>query len=158
MPIKLETFISLSSIAWSAISSIATVLAVIVALFLPFYYEKKKKTNLSKLIENEIRSNIDLLQEANSTKEGIINGRTTSRLNLMCPKLVHLSLNIWNDNKQTIAEITAKKFLKYSEIANFLERIKLYAVEIEEKKGQSPYAAFIEDEIVKCLQLSNKEK
>ena len=76
----------------------------------------------------------------------------------MCPTLVHLSLNIWNDNKQTIAEISAKKFLKYSEIANFLERIKLYAVEIQEKKGQRPYAAFIEDEIVKCLQLSNKEK
>ena len=56
-----ELFLSFPPADWSAISSIATLLAVVVALFLPFYYERKKKQNLGRLIEYELKKNIELL-------------------------------------------------------------------------------------------------
>lgn len=156
MPNELEKFLCLSGLAWSAISSIATVIAVIVALFLPFHYEKKKKRNLSKLIENEIESNNNLLIKADQCKDGNFNGATIFRLNLMCSVLVNIDYSVWSDNKQTIAEISAERFLQYSEIVKLLGYIKMHAIEIIEKKGLSPYAAMINDEVKLCIKLIEK--
>ena len=95
-----EMFLSLSIVAWSAISSIATLLAVAVALFLPFYYEKKKQQNLGRLIEYELNKNIELLGKAYSQKVTKIRDREISKINLMCPILEHLNQEIWNDSKE----------------------------------------------------------
>lgn len=156
MPIEPETFLSFSSTAWSAISSMATVSAVAVALLLPFYYEKKKKRNLIKLIEDELNRNIDLLKKTNATKDKNVNGNVITKLNTMCSMLEFLSLNIWNDNKQTVAEISAKGFLKFSDIVRSIEEIKAHAVEINKTKGSSPYAVILEDEVENFLQMYKK--
>ena len=156
MSIEPETFLSFSSTAWSAISSMATVSAVAVALLLPFYYEKKKQRNLSKLIKNELKRNINLLKKANTTKDKNLNGNTITKLSIMCAMLQHLSLNIWNDNKQTIAEISAIGFLKFSSIVKLIEEIKTHAIEINKNKGYSLYSALLEDEVERCLQMYKK--
>ena len=148
-----ELFLSLSPTDWSAISSIATFLAVVVALFLPSYYEIKKKQNLVRLIEYELKKNIELIKKAHSLEEGKLEGKVISKLNLMCPVLEHLNLSIWNDCKQSIAEISSAKFLKYTEIIKSIETIKFYAIEIISSKGQSVFSAFIESEISECLQM-----
>jgi hypothetical protein len=148
-----ELFLWLSPTDWSAISSIATLLAVVVALFLPFYYERKKKHNLGLLIEYELKKNIELLKKANTQADGEINGKIISKLNLMCPGLEHLTLNIWNESKQSIAEISSAKFLKYTEITKLIETIKFHAIEITKSKGQSLFSVMLEDEITQCLQM-----
>ncbi len=153
-----ETFISLSGLAWSAISSIATVLAVIVALFLPFYSVRKKKSNLSKLIEKEIDFNIELLKKASLCKDENLDGTHISRLNIMCTILSKIDLNVWNDNKQTIAEVSSSRFMKYSEINKRLDSIKEYAVEIIKTEGRSLYIHLIDGEVLKCLQLIDDKK
>ena len=134
MPNAPETFLCLSGLAWSAISSVATVMAVVVALFLPFYYEKKRKWNLSKLIENEIEANNHLLKKADQCKDSNFKGALISRINLMCAVLVNIDYSVWSDNKQTVAEISAGRYLRYSEITKLLESIKIHALEIKEKK------------------------
>ena len=76
----------------------------------------------------------------------------------MCPVLEHLNLSIWNDSKQSIAEISSAKFLKYTEITKLIEIIKFHAIEITSSKGQSLFSALIEDEITKCIQMYNDLK
>jgi Glu-tRNA(Gln) amidotransferase subunit E-like FAD-binding protein len=91
-------------------------------------------------------------------KEGKLEGQIISKLNLMCPVLEHLSLSIWNDSKQSIAETSSAKFLKYTEIAKLIEGINFHAMEIINSKGQSLFSALIEDEILKCLQMYDELK
>lgn len=156
MAVEPGTFLSLSSVAWSAISSLATVLAVVVALFLPMYVERKKKNNLIKLIEHEIQMNIKFLKKASSKQEVTLNDEKISRLNLMCPILSNIYLNVWNCNKQTVAELSAISYLQFAEIAHSLELIRSYAIEIDNSKGESPYSYMVDDEIERCLQLSKR--
>jgi len=151
---KNETFLNLSAVDWSAISTVVTFLVVLVALFLPLYFEKKKEKNLSRLIEYELASNIRSLKEAIRIKQSQLNGITISKIDMMCAIIVsRLDLDIWNDNKQTIAEISSKKFLKYSAVAKMMKDIKSYANDIKSKKGQSLYVSSIEEAIEKCLKI-----
>jgi hypothetical protein len=103
-----ETFLFLSGLAWTAISSIATALAVIVALLLPFYLDWKKRKNLSLLIEDEIHRNLDRMKKSDNMKSGKLpNGDTIRKVDIMSAFLVHLDTHIWEQNKQTIAEISS---------------------------------------------------
>ncbi len=151
MEINIETFLGLSSLSWSAVSSMATVLAVIIALFLPFYVDKKKKTNLIKLIEEEINANAKLLKDADIMKDGNFDGTSINRLTLMCALLIHIDYSVWSNNNQTIAEISAKTFLKYSDIMKMLGVIKKYAIDYQKTKGMVPTSVFIDVTVKKCI-------
>jgi hypothetical protein len=156
--IKEEMFLSLTSTAWSAISAITTFLAVLVALFLPFYYERKKKINLSNLIEVELARNFELLNKANSVGTAQINGQPISRCNLMYPYLAKLDLSVWSENKKTVAEISSNRYLKYSYVTDLIKNIHEHAVEINAKNGESVYIATIEKEVEQCLRkMATKE-
>ena len=48
-----DQFLTLSSTAWSAVSSLLTLMAIITALFLPFWLQNRKSKNISKLIDIE---------------------------------------------------------------------------------------------------------
>ena len=104
MPTVPKTFLMLSSTAWTALSSIATFLVVLVALFLPFYQERKKRKNLIELIEDEIKSNSKTLEMAQKN-EG------------MAPAILReINLNIWEDHKQNLANISSDDYLEFKEI------------------------------------------
>lgn len=148
------TFLFLSSTAWSAISSLATVSAVIVALFLPMYLERKRKNNLMKLVEHEIQMNIGYLRKAISVQDTNLKGNRMSRLDQMCQILSHIYLGVWKYNKQTVAELSAINYMKFSEIVYSLELIRSYAVEIDTSKEESLCLYVVESEIERCIQLS----
>lgn len=147
-----DTFLCLSSTGWSALSTIVTLVAVLVALFLPAYYEYKKRRNLCTLIEYEILENLKLLIKANLLGNNKIDLGGTSKIKLMTPILVNLDLQVWNSNNQTIAEISSKKFLKYSDIINQLTNIKKHSEEIKEKQGNCGWVGVIADEVKRCIQ------
>lgn len=60
----MNTFLCISEIGWLAISSIATVSAVIVALFLPFSERQKIKNNFHKIIKIEFIENILIIRKS----------------------------------------------------------------------------------------------
>ncbi len=150
------TFLFLSSTAWSAISSLATLSAVVVALFMPMYMEKKRKNNLMKLVEHEINMNIGYLRKAISAQDTILNGNKISRLDNMCQILSRIYLGVWKYNKQTVAELSAPNYMKFSEIVYSLELIRNYAVEIDTSKEESLCLYVVESEIERCIQLSER--
>lgn len=155
-PTNSDVFFYLTSTDWSAISTIATIAAVAVALFLPFYIDHKKKKNLVKLIIAELSNNKELLAKAHSQKVPEMAGKSISKIKLMCPILEHLSLVIWDNSKQTVAEISSAKYLKYKDIASLIEKIKNHSIEISKSQDQSIYSAIIEKEVEKCLEMYNK--
>jgi hypothetical protein len=158
MPNQPETFIFISSITWSAISSIATFSAVIVALFLPLYFEHKKKKNIGNTVELETQYNLDLLIKGDDCKEGDYNGTKISKINFMCPVLINLRIDIWKENKQTIAEISDELFKKYYEINNLINIIIEHANDIISKKSQSAWVVTIEEEVKICIEKIKKIK
>ena len=52
-----ETFLGLNMVGWTAIGSIATSMAVAIALLKPYYDNWKKIRNITKLIEKENEEN-----------------------------------------------------------------------------------------------------
>ena len=112
MPTVPETFLMLSSTAWTALSSIATFLVVLVALFLPFYQERKKRKNLIELIKDEIKSNSETLEVAQKNKD-------------MAPAILReINLNIWEDHKQNLANISSNDYLEFKKINTMFHYLK----------------------------------
>lgn len=146
-----ETFLCLSGLAWTAISSIATALAVIVALLLPFYLNWRRRENLRILIEDEIDRNLEWIKMSDQMwGEDPSNGVKFRKVDLLCAGLVHLDTHIWEQNKQTIAEISSQKYLKYLDMEAEISKLKKYAIEIDESKGKNPVnliEAMLENEI-----------
>ena len=155
---SLETFLCISNTTWIAVSAIATVFAVLVALFLPFYQKYKMKRNINVLIKNEIKTNVNLLRKTIHVKDSGYNGKVISRLNMICAILKNINLDIWNNHKVNIAEISSKMYLFFNEINNHLENIRKSSIEIDENKGMSPYSGLIEDEIKLCLEKVDNNK
>jgi len=64
--------ITLNNIDWNAISAISTALGVLVALFLPIISQSRKNRKINRMVQNELRLNCALLdnavQERNSTR------------------------------------------------------------------------------------------
>lgn len=142
-----ETFLLLNEIGWAAISSVATLLAVIVALFLPFFLDCKKKHNILKISNIQIQEKYQLLLKASILNASSINGETISRVNMMCAVLKNIDNSFWEENKQKIAEISSSKYLEYNKIENIFSNIKNHTDEINSSQGQSPCVGFIEKEV-----------
>lgn len=130
---KQETFLHLSSTAWTWLSAIATFLAVLVALFLPFYLEYLKEKNIINLVDQEYKININIIKDAKDSKNkdytNLIKGTPLNIEQVILAKQIHilknLSLNNWKDYKWNIAVNNWKKYLdfenKNKEISSLIE-------------------------------------
>ena len=151
-----DLFLSYSSTTWTGLSSIVTLLAVLVAIFLPFILDQIKRSNVKKSVEIETKYNLNLLLKAESCKNGNLNGQLISRINLMVAMLVNLRVDVWEDNKQIMAGISSELFAKNYEINNLIKDIQKQSNEIYINKGNSPWVAILEDEVKKCISLITK--
>lgn len=151
-----ETFLFLTGIGWAAVSSVATLLAVIVALFLPFFTECIKKRNILKIADIQIQENYQLLLKANELQASSINGETISRVNMMSAVLRNIDNSFWYENKQKVAEISSKKYIEYNRIENILLSIKKHTDEINSSQGISACVGFIEEEVRDGIQIIEK--
>lgn len=87
-----------SSVFWTAISALATLLAVLVAVFLPFYQKKRDANNRLIAVKIEYERNINLIkqlvqQQPFKTDDGEI---PAHKLNVAMAK--NLSLKIWESH------------------------------------------------------------
>lgn len=60
----------------------------------------------------------------------------------MTALLVNIEINVWNDYKIRIGELSADRYEKYKYINDYLQKILTNANELNQTKGQSPIAAF----------------
>jgi len=79
-----------------------------------------KWKHLSVVIEDEIDRNFDMIKisdkmQETKTPDGVI----LRKVDLMRAVLVHLDTHIWEENRQTIAEISSNKYLEYLGLENF---------------------------------------
>lgn len=118
---KQETFLYLSSTAWTWLSAIFTFLAVAVALFLPFYLDYLKEKNINNLIEKEYQSNISIIKKAleennkDYSKSYVWNSEQTYKIVIQAWILSKVNLNNWNDYKLHLAVSDSNKYMYYQE-------------------------------------------
>jgi hypothetical protein len=70
----------------------------------------------------------------------------------MCAVLQNIDNSFWTENKQTIAEISSKKYSDYNTIQKIFLSIKKHIDEIMISQGKSPFVGIIEDEVQKGIQ------
>ncbi|MCK9439365.1 hypothetical protein M0Q39_04890 [Patescibacteria group bacterium] len=91
----------MSEICWEAVSAIATFLAVVVALFIP-YCEKlqrdKINTNIIEVVTNELKNNIKLIGKGDMES------------------LKRINLNVWNEYKYQIVMNNPEFYRKCNDI------------------------------------------
>lgn len=125
-----EIFLGLSDTAWTAISSIATVCAVLVALYFPVSDRFSRKQKIYRTIEAEIRRNISVLGKAKGNYLGPIVGAAVPRSVTAAFQLRAIDLSYWDDNRQFVSETSLKRYSQYSSINNDLRELKLLVEEL----------------------------
>lgn len=111
---------------FTVISSLSTCAAVLVALFLPDIQKWKKRRNIVRIIEKEIRDNERILDLV--SKRNIESYYEWEKF--LISNLKKISISDWISLGNVLAEISSYHFIKYSEIEKSLDLIILHAEEI----------------------------
>lgn len=100
------------NLLFSGIGALATAAAVLVALFLPWFQNKKTLKNILHVLKDELANNEIVLNEAKNIPKGgmIVNGIKLQALALYFVKLDHLSVEIWRNHSVQLATLSAKDF------------------------------------------------
>jgi hypothetical protein len=139
-----EHFLGLSIIAWTAISSIATSLAVITALFIPLVDRNRRRLNIFKNIENEIDRNIDIINKASNIDESylpFINAPNPVKKGFI---LQDIRTHYWDENKQYVSEYSNEKYIEYSQINTTIKETRDFANEVLSLGADNPQLNYIE--------------
>jgi len=139
-----ELFLGLSNIAWTAISSIATSLAVITALFIPFIDRNRRRLNIFKIIEDEIDRNIDIINKASKIDESYLSFIKAPNPVKKGFILQDIRTHYWNENKQYVSEYSSRKFIEYSQINGIVEETRDFASEVLSLGADNPQLNYIE--------------
>lgn len=119
-----ETFLYLDSIGWSGLSSIATFLAVLVALFIPLVSSRLRLKNIRKALHVESTYNFNQIQYALKSKgSSLINNAIPFGVSLSA-YLKHIRIDVWQYHNVTLAENSSKIFSYYYDYNNRLKQIK----------------------------------
>lgn len=142
-PNQPELFLGLSNTAWTAISSIATFLAVLVALYLPLSERFNRRRKIYKSIENEIRNNFRVLEKIKNQSFAT----AVTKLIGETPQFVviahvtrQIDVEYWEHNKQLISESSFKKLGEYTAINKELKELKLFGEEVLQPSRSSNHA------------------
>ena len=143
MNILSDYFLGLSSTAWTAISSIATAGALIVALFLPFYEKISRRYRIYKNISYELLKNFDVINKAKQKKESVANKNDLTKEVEICYLLGQINTDYWDNNKQYISEASLKRYNKYCDINNEISELKIFAEELRNEDDSIKYISRI---------------
>ena len=140
------TFFGLPDSSWSAISSIATVAAVAVALLLPMLTDRRKARNIRLVVDNELRINWSLLKTALACH----GSGSISKESMMCAVLKDISTHTWEESRISIAELRPRVFMKYVKVNADIQKLRMAVIDISDKKGDSLWLHIIHEMVKKC--------
>jgi hypothetical protein len=111
-------------IFWTALSSIGTLLAVLVALFIPSYNELKRVNRVVRLIEGEITRNYEKAIKADAHHDVQFPGGNKVQIVLKPEDTARLlKLDLWNEYKYKLADHRPEAFVKYQDICRHIESL-----------------------------------
>lgn len=104
---------------WIAFQAIATLLGVMVAIFLPFWQEFTKNNSMESILKAELRENYRTIKNATSTENIVLKGSPMdgtsidpySRNQALMPSI---SLIAWKEFSYHLASTRPKAFLQYN--------------------------------------------
>ncbi len=153
-----DIFLGLSSVGWTAISSIATSIAVITALFFPLIDKIKRRKNIYSIIDHEIKRNIAVLNKALSLNENYLSFTNAPAAVKKGFIIQDISTNYWEENKQYISEHSSKKYNEYLEINNIFNETKAFAFQVLNTNEIDPPLQYIEVALERAYSLLNNQK
>lgn len=125
-----DVFWGLSNTAWTALSSISTLLAVMVALYFPISERLNRRKKICRNIESEIRKNFRIIEKARTFDLSNLVGQSVPKSIAVAVTLGQIDSEYWEVNRQFVSEYSFKKFTEYSKINNDLKEMKLLAQEL----------------------------
>lgn len=111
-------------IFWTALSAIGTLLAVLIALFLPSFNEYKRVNRIVRLIEGEISRNYRIAKNADSVHDIPFPDGATHRVVLSAQDTARLfKLDLWKEYKYKLADDRPESFEKYQGICQHIDAL-----------------------------------
>lgn len=111
-------------IFWTALASIGTLAAVLIALFLPAYNERKRVKNIAKLIEGEISRNYQITKNTNNEHTITLPDGNEQKIVLGAEETYRLlRLNLWKEYKYKLADDSPQDYEKYQNICQHIEAL-----------------------------------
>lgn len=112
---------------WSALASLATLAAVLIALFLPSYNENKRIKKIAHLVESEILRNFKITKNTNQEHTLTLPDGKKQKIILSAKETTRLiRLNIWEQYKYKLADDSPKHYDKYNDICLHIEALLKY--------------------------------
>lgn len=109
---------------WTALASIGTLAAVLIALFLPAYNERKRVKRIAKLIEGEIFRNYQISKNTNQVQTITLPDGTKQKIVLDTQETYkRLRLNLWEEYKYKLADDSPHNYEKYQNICQHIEAL-----------------------------------
>lgn len=111
-------------IFWTALASMGTLSAVLIALFLPIYNERKRIKRVVKLIEGEILRNYNITKNTNKEHTFPFPDGTNVKVTLGAEETYRLlRLNLWEEYKYKLADDSPKDYDRYQDICQHIEAL-----------------------------------
>ena len=111
-------------IFWTAMAAISTLLAVLVALFFSSVLEWKKNRRITRLIEAELKGNLQIIRNMRSREpRRLPNGMEVSAVQNNDALRTHIDLRLWHEFRLQLAAFNPEEYQKYQEINRYAEAI-----------------------------------
>ena len=111
-------------IFWSALASIGTLLAVMVALFLPSVTQYSRNKRIERLINAELDGNLKIIKNMTSRESRKLpNGIEISAIENNDALVTHIDLRLWHQYRYELAADRPDIYEKYHSIYRFAEAI-----------------------------------
>ena len=140
---------------WSALASLGTLAAVLVALFLPIYNERKRIRRVKKLIEGEISRNYKITQNTNNEHTiKLPNGINTKIILGPEERNRLLRLNLWEEYKYKLADDSPQDYESYQNICQHIEALSKLE-QVKEELRPIMFQSEIDSFLKKCRETLN---
>lgn len=138
---------------WTALASIGTLAAVLVALFLPSYKERKRIKRVTKLIEGEILRNYQITKNTNNEHTMTLPDGTDAKVVLSAEETYRLlRLSLWEEYKYKLADDSPQDYEKYQNICQHIEELSKLE-QIKKEFRPIMFQAEIDSFLKKCREI-----
>lgn len=113
------------AVFWTALASIGTLLAVLVALFSPTMAQRRRDKRIEKLIKAEIDGNLKIIRNMTSGETQSLPDGTKISASIIIEALVtHIDLRLWHQYRYELTVSQPSSYDKLHSVNRYAEAIK----------------------------------
>jgi len=149
----------LPATAWTAISAVGTLGAVLVALGLPIWQARIRRKNLEAIILRELAQNqkslFDFVEPPTNDFFPLVTGRPT-RTEVAWLRLQALYTAAWERHRESVAELSFRRFMFYDDANQRIAMIRARALETQDLNEAGERLNFTVKLAKECLAFISK--